>query len=393
MSRVKKLKERKGRRINKLKIAAVSLTLTLTISSTQALGTYALFTDTEDLVSDLSISTGDVDVEVNKGFDKTDVQSGHTFTHNVIITNNGTSNQNIRLELEKKLDYVDYSVDFVDEKIADLASLSIVEQNITNADGTLFVLPPGEQVNATINIRIGEIPKDVYNTTENIKLVVLASQINKANTIVKNGFYDIAIQQNTINFIGKENIITSDKGQIKVAGLGEGNNFLKIDYIKGAFTIPTSIKFVEGTGKFENSKVRLDSNNTFDIFDVSVYDKKNKNYLFEDKYGVDRITIDFIYKDKILRVYFDFRLAEKVHGNRAAIAKYTITEPLKTIIKEKSQQNLEQTIMEDIEESSQVETTQPSQQEVVESPKSEETPEPVQPKITEQPIDNENIQE
>ncbi len=60
MSRLKRLKERKDR----IKVIACGLALALAIGSAQGLGTYALFTDTEDISSNLSISTGDVDLGV-----------------------------------------------------------------------------------------------------------------------------------------------------------------------------------------------------------------------------------------------------------------------------------------------------------------------------------------
>ena len=62
-SRLKRLKD--IRRKNKIKTTFCCLTLALAMGISQGIGTYALFTDNENVSSDISLSTGDVDVEVD----------------------------------------------------------------------------------------------------------------------------------------------------------------------------------------------------------------------------------------------------------------------------------------------------------------------------------------
>ena len=62
-SRLKRLKN--IRRKNKIKNNFCCLTLALAMGISQGIGTYALFTDNENVSSDISLSTGDVDVEVD----------------------------------------------------------------------------------------------------------------------------------------------------------------------------------------------------------------------------------------------------------------------------------------------------------------------------------------
>ena len=91
MSRFRRLKEEKIK--NRIKSISFVLALALLIGSVQGLGTYALFTDTEDVASNLAISTGDVDVKVSEGQTITELAQGINFS----ITNQGTLNQNISL--------------------------------------------------------------------------------------------------------------------------------------------------------------------------------------------------------------------------------------------------------------------------------------------------------
>ena len=72
----------------------------------QGIGTYALFTDNENVPSDISLSTGDVDVEVNPvgDFTDTELNLSNYIEMPIKITNNGTLNQNIRLSLSTSED-------------------------------------------------------------------------------------------------------------------------------------------------------------------------------------------------------------------------------------------------------------------------------------------------
>ncbi|WP_155490080.1 TasA family protein, partial [Paraclostridium sordellii] len=122
MSRIRRLKE--NRRKNTIKTTVASLALVLALGFTQVIGTYALFTDTVDLPSNLSISTGDVDVRVDDGFnitieddyyikDNEQIQKKHKFN----IYNDGTLKQNISLSLDYNSNmnidgYISYDLKF-----------------------------------------------------------------------------------------------------------------------------------------------------------------------------------------------------------------------------------------------------------------------------------------
>ena len=101
MSRVKRLKERRRKRKNKIKTTSCCLTLALAMGISQGIGTYALFTDTENVPSDISLSTGDVDVEVSKGFEFKDLAPEESRTHQFTITNHGTLRQHIKLSVKE----------------------------------------------------------------------------------------------------------------------------------------------------------------------------------------------------------------------------------------------------------------------------------------------------
>ena len=65
MSRVTRLKKERKRKL--IKTTSCGLALALVLGTTQKFGSFALFTDTARIPSDISLSTGDVDVEINPG--------------------------------------------------------------------------------------------------------------------------------------------------------------------------------------------------------------------------------------------------------------------------------------------------------------------------------------
>ncbi|WP_025161795.1 TasA family protein [Paraclostridium bifermentans] len=372
MSRLKSLKEKIRKKT--IKTTMASLALALAIGSTQIMGTYALFKDTVAVTDNLTISTGDVDVEISEGFNETDIKSGDTFTKKINITNNGTLEQNVGIALDSSLTWISFKIDFISEQFRDIENLSVDPQSVNNTNGELIILGPNKSIEANIIVKVGTVPKDAENTTRSFNIVTFASQVNNDNSGVNNGFYDKCIQKNTIQF-GEENIITSEDKQIKIAGLGQNSNqYLEISYIAGDFPKPDDgISFVSGTGKFKEASVVAKSNNTFEIHGVHVYDKNTQNYLFESNYGTDTMTIKFNYKNKPSKlVHFDFKSVENVHGNRAAIARYTITEEIN------KQSELE------VVELPKEEVVEPNEPVVVEPPK-EEVEKPNQPEIIEPP--------
>ena len=69
MSRLKNKKSKKF-----IKTIISSLALTLVMSSTQIIPTYALFTDTTKIANDLVISMGKLDVNIGDGFNEKELE-------------------------------------------------------------------------------------------------------------------------------------------------------------------------------------------------------------------------------------------------------------------------------------------------------------------------------
>lgn len=225
MSRVKRLKERK--RKNKIKTTYCCLALALAMGISQCIGTYALFTDNENVPSDIALSTGDVDVEVSEGIKLTDVKPGDSKDIPVKITNNGTLNQNISL--------VDFSIS---EDIKQYLTYEFIFDGITIKDGVmhsnekLVILAPGESIEGSIRITVKEMSKEVqdklYGKIYNLDLTVKSTQIsNKENELFINGFYDVAIQRSTISIAQRE-IITIATGEKAHFINRNGNNYTSI---------------------------------------------------------------------------------------------------------------------------------------------------------------------
>lgn len=227
MSRLRRLKEKT--RKNTIKTTMASLALILAIGSTQVIGTYALFTDNVDVSSDLSISTGDVDVKVGKGPNITDVQPGQKIEIPVTITNQGTLNQNIKLDLSISDAIKPYLTDaeYKFNKVK-ISKSTIEDENgiMYKEDNSLFVLTPGNSIEGTIIIDIKQMDRDTQNNLSKVKhsvdLKVKSTQISDNNKVFKNGFYDEVTQTNTITIAEKE-IITIAVGE-KAHYINDGGN-------------------------------------------------------------------------------------------------------------------------------------------------------------------------
>lgn len=248
MSRLRRLKEKT------IKTTMASLALVLAIGSTQTMGTYALFKDTVDVTDNLTISTGDVDVEISEGLDLTDVQPGDVIKIPVKIINKGTLNQNISLDLsisDEIKSYLKTEPDFGDINIKD---------GVMYNDTKLFVLSPGSSITGSINITVHKMDKEVQNSlagkAQNVNLSVKSTQTNKANHLVNNGFYDVAIQKNTIRVAQRE-IITINTGEKAYFTGGKGNSFEKLYVpvnVKGTnneFELSATVSSATGTVKYE----------------------------------------------------------------------------------------------------------------------------------------------
>lgn len=248
MSRLKRLKDR--RRKNKIKTTYCCLTLALAMGISQGIGTYALFTDNENVPSDISLSTGDVDVEVNPvgDFTDTELNLSNYIEMPIKITNNGTLNQNIRLSLStsEDIEFLIHTFEF--DGIT-------VDNGVLYDSKGLFKLEPGDSISGktiiTLNNGINENTQDGLAGKEiEVYVTVKATQINPAETIdssnplIESGFYDIATQTNTI-VVAQRKIITISTGTAYFTGGNKGsfkgNEFEKL-YIPINFS---------GTGKEE----------------------------------------------------------------------------------------------------------------------------------------------
>ncbi len=398
MSRFRRLKDR--RRKNRIKATSYGLALALAVGSAQGLGTYALFTDTEKVPSDLAISTGDVDIEANTGFNKIDVKSGDEFNHKIIISNKGTLKQNIGIGLDSSVDWIDFKIDFIDEQIKDIDKLSTTPQSINSNNGGLIILEPNTNIEANIIVKVGTVPKEAENKNMSFNIKYYASQTNKENSVVYSGFYDIDIQTNTIQF-GEQNIIVDGDG-MKVAGNGNPDRqYIEVYHTKDFNPIPKSIEFVSGEGLFESAKVEYKNDDKFEI-QAHIYNTDLKEYKFKDNFGTDKIIIKFIYDNITKEIEFDFRKPKNPSGNRHAEAKYTILKEYETIKSKLEEVELEEIELpkEEIEKPNEPEVVEPpkeeieksSEPEVIEPPK-EEVEKPNEPEAIEPPKENEEIQE
>lgn len=248
MSRFRRLKDR--RRKNRIKATSYGLALALAVGSAQGLCTYALFTDTEKVPSDLAISTGDVDVEIDKkSFNYDDVKPNAELKHEFKITNSGTLNQNIKLglivpsgEIPKEIyDCINsYKVEFTTNEDGnpgivsiDNLKLGISELKVNDGSGDLFILSPGQSITCNVTIKMNTIDQEkqirLSGQTLEMDLNVQAIQLDK-NNIIDKGFYDIDIQNNSLT-IGEANILQSgDALKVTPAEILGGDKTFTIQY-------------------------------------------------------------------------------------------------------------------------------------------------------------------
>lgn len=395
MSRVKRLKRR---RKNRIKATVCGLSFSLAIGLLQVRGTYALFTDTVDMVSDLAISTGDVNVEVDeKSFSYDNVQPTSELKHEFTISNNGTLNQNINLGLVSPTEGLpneiyncikSYKVEFIvgedgNSGIRPIANLKsgVQKLKVNDETGNSFVLNPGQSIKAMVTITM-EMTHDqqikLSGQTLNMKLNVEAVQLDKQNIIDK-GFYDIEEQTNSLT-IGEANTLQSGEA-LKVTpadGLGGGKTFTIefygknkymglldiIDKLDGELKLDTlkknTITVYDKSGAFSESEfeISINGNQVMKAYPVN-FD------LIKDDYGKgNHIDIKIDYGNGISNIYrIDFKSKVK-QGNRLAEAKVTLLEklvyqesasieleePPKEEVEVPSESDVEEQLKEDIEE-------------------------------------------
>lgn len=358
MSRLKILKER-----NKLKTTMVSLALALSIGLIPSLETYATFKDSESMTEDLSISTGDVDVRVDEGFnivwseDEHDDENIMFKAHEFKIYNEGTLKENLRLNLSTDKDiskYVKYTLKFDKYKDRQIQAIDLSTKDNKELryedNKELVVLNSGDSLSAKLYLNIDEDIEDLVEDLESIKIGIdiniLASQINKSNTIEENGFYDREVQKNSITIIDDDNdddnVIPS--GSIKVSAkdttidinheTNDSNGYIGLDRFIDNYDQVIKIEYISGNGAFSKSN-GYSKNSTYQIYPVDV---KGISRNFEKK---NTITLKFNYKDGSYKKYMlDFR-AEGSYGNRLLEAQVWLIESNMNSINEDKQEEVE----------------------------------------------------
>ncbi|WP_283595540.1 hypothetical protein [Paraclostridium bifermentans] len=358
MSRLKILKER-----NKLKTTMVSLALALSIGLIPSLETYAIFKDSESMTEELSISTGDVDVRVDEGFnivwseDEHDDENIMFKAHEFKIYNEGTLKENLRLNLLTDKDiskYVKYTLKFDKYKDRQIQAIDLSTKDNKELryedNKELVVLNSGDSLNAKLYLNIDEDIEDLVEDLESIKvgidINILASQINKSNTIEENGFYDREVQKNSITIIDDDNdddnVIPS--GSIKVSAkdttidinheTNDSNGYIGLDRFIDNYDQVINIEYISGNGAFSKSN-GYSKNSTYQIYPVDV---KGISRNFEKK---NTIVLKFNYKDGSYKKYMlDFR-AEGSYGNRLLEAQVWLIESNRNSIDEDKQEEVE----------------------------------------------------
>lgn len=316
MSRLRKLKERK----NRIKATACGLSLALAVGLAQDLGTYALFTDTEEVSSDLAISTGDVDVELSSNSDNINSEfTGNTYTKQFKIANNGTLNQNIQLKLDMVLgeglndsDWIDsYEITF-DSGIEPINNLFGNETYVDLKDNTtkeLFTLNPGKEITATISIKtknknLSETKKqELANKSFELQLNIKAIQIGIEN-IKSAGFYDIEVR--------------TDKFTIApmIFGITFKDDGTRLEYITIDFDNfvgkPKNITLAKKSGQFNNGDMTWSLSNSSLNIRADLYNTSQKKWYIDNTF-TDKHYLIFAFEYEMETRYFKFEF--KVGAN------------------------------------------------------------------------------
>ena len=328
MSRLERLKEL--RRKNIIKATACGLALALAIGSAQGLGTYALFTDTEDVASNLTISTGDVDVKVSKGQTVTSIGEEIAFE----ITNEGTLNQNISLNIiadqELRNNLGDVGIYFYSDTDSNPNISEIKKEvldkyiDLTNNNKELFVLSPGQTIQGSIDLDIKS--SIIENKEYKLNLQVNARQINKSKELKNYGFYDEDIQKNTININSKESVILEDYNgglsfkknesiykyiNVNYYGRSRAKGLISaIDLLDGTSLDATrgNIESVNCSGVFSDDKCEVVNNQSGKKIQINNISTDSQNTI-KYYYGAgNHINIKFKYANDSIAFYrVDFR--------------------------------------------------------------------------------------
>ena len=391
MSRLKNKKSKKF-----IKTIISSLALTLAMSSTQIIPTYALFTDTIKIANDLVISMGKLDVNIGDGFNEKELEVKNEVINNTFkITNDGTLKQHLKLSLSgidnniKK--YLDYNIEFEnynDKTIKPISYKQLLNNNLVSLkyeDDSLVVLEPGKFIPATANIVIDEnIPQDLIEQPLKFNLNINAIQVNNETLIQDFGFSDVEIQENYLQFKYMIKPELPQNGNVNVQ-LVSNEDKVKV-FIRDIKEINTKhirdIEITGGTGEFNNIKIVQDNNN---IVFVQKDSQGNFNITNTDFDDSNTLILKLIMNDKSYKeIKFRFRINSK--NSKKLEAYYEIissgTVAVSSIPNEP----------EVVEPSKDEEIGVPNEPEVVEPPKDEEIEVPNELEIVELPNNIEGIQ-
>lgn len=391
MSRLKNKKSKKF-----IKTIISSLALTLAMSSTQIIPTYALFTDTIKIANDLVISMGKLDVNIGDGFNEKELEVKNEVINNTFkITNDGTLKQHLKLSLSgidnniKK--YLDYNIEFEnynDKTIKPISYKQLLNNNLVSLkyeDDSLVVLEPGKFITATANIVIDEnIPQDLIEQPLKFNLNINAIQVNNETLIQDFGFSDVEIQENYLQFKYMIKPELPQNGNVNVQ-LVSNEDKVKV-FIRDIKEINTKhirdIEITGGTGEFNNIKIVQDNNN---IVFVQKDSQGNFNITNTDFDDSNTLILKLIMNDKSYKeIKFRFRINSK--NSKKLEAYYEIissgTVAVSSIPNEP----------EVVEPSKDEEIGVPNEPEVVEPPKDEEIEVPNELEIVELPNNIEGIQ-
>ena len=402
MSRLKNKKSKKF-----IKTIISSLALTLAMSSTQIIPTYALFTDTIKIANDLVISMGKLDVNIGDGFNEKELEVKNEVINNTFkITNDGTLKQHLKLSLSgidnniKK--YLDYNIEFEnynDKTIKPISYKQLLNNNLVSLkyeDDSLVVLEPGKFITATANIVIDEnIPQDLIEQPLEFNLNINAIQVNNETLIQDFGFSDIEIQKNYLQFKDMIEPELPQNGNINVQ-LVSNEDKVKI-FIRDIKEINTKnirdIEITGGTGEFNNIKIVQDNDN---IVFVQKDSQGNFNITNTDFDDSNTLILKLIMNDKSYKeIKFRFRINSK--NSKKLEAYYEIissgTVEVSSIPNEiKSPKDEEIDVSNEpevVELSKDEEIGVPNEPEVVEPSKDEEIGVPNEPEVVEPPKDQE----
>ena len=405
MSRLKNKKSKKF-----IKTIISSLALTLAMSSTQIIPTYALFTDTIKIANDLVISMGKLDVNIGDGFNEKELEVKNEVINNTFkITNDGTLKQHLKLSLSgidnniKK--YLDYNIEFEnynDKTIKPISYKQLLNNNLVSLkyeDDSLVVLEPGKFITATANIVIDEnIPQDLIEQPLKFNLNINAIQVNNETLIQDFGFSDVEIQENYLQFKYMIKPELPQNGNVNVQ-LVSNEDKVKV-FIRDIKEINTKhirdIEITGGTGEFNNIKIVQDNNN---IVFVQKDSQGNFNITNTDFDDSNTLILKLIMNDKSYKeIKFRFRINSKNSKKLEAyyeiissgtVAVSSIPNEPEVVEPSKDEEIGVPNEPEVVEPSKDEEIGVPNEPEVVEPSKDEEIGVPNEPEVVEPPKDEE----